>query len=594
MTTASPILPGMMHQPVAARHASILARWTERRVFLLTMFALGSFYLLLQNPYWVPGGDSEVYIAIAQNLANGNGLMWNGRPVGMVPPGWPFLMVGVMKVWPTFLALKLVTLVSMWLSMGIFYWIVRRFASPARAAGVVLVAGMLSHAYSLTFWLHSDAAFCLATAASLLLAIQISEGRHTWWRITLMLLLCAVAVFIRWAGVLNFILIGAALVRGQWRPHIRVEWTLLVGAALVIVVTFVGTRWGMKKFAPPRVAYENVPQTIDPAGTLEEPGVTSVADAGAVEGSYNISTVAASGGIRGYIARITGWGTWFSYLFWQPLRLAAGWPALWQIANLLGWLIIALLILAAWNDVITFDWLAPAVLIYSLALCVNWTHATARYLVPLAPLIVLGMFRGAEILLASMRGAPRRAAHIAWLHLVAAIVVVNALLYLVDVSVMQSRDFYGRYEAGLTKPLLAAAQFLNANRVGHGQAVINPMYENIGRRRLSPTGLRALTMLTGKALRTVPQDFQKKALPRDRDFRKWIGDNYITFYLDQPIVSPWRIWHYRVAWLQELMTGEPAIDAGAGWRIFRCDGKSLPVRLPRPQPAEYPTRVPGF
>lgn len=595
MTSTPQVFGRVTHGRLEPGRAIATPAWTDRRAFSATMIALATLYLLLENPYWVPGGDSEVYIAIAQNVARGNGMLFNGRPVGMVPPGWPLVMALVMKISPTFLALKLVTLASMLLALAAFYRVVRRFASMSATAAVVLLSGMLSHVYSLTFWLHSDALFCLLTALSILLALQIGEGRRQTWRIVAMLLLCALSVFVRWAGLLNVLLVAAGLLRGQLKPRLTREWMVAACAGLVIVLTFLGTRWAMKKFAPPRLAFENMPVTVDPAATLEEPGSTSVADAGAVEESYTISTVTASGGFVGYAARAAGWGTWFSFLLWQPLRLGAGWLAVWHAGNLLGWCVIVLLLISTWRDARSLDWLLPAAMLYSLALCINWTGATARYLVPVTPLILLGMFRGAAILQQTRLGErQRKAVHVAWLHCLTAIVLVNGLLYAADVSVMRSSDFYDRFEAGLTRPLIAAAQFLNSRRVGHGQVVVNPLYENIGRRRLSPTGLRGLTMLTGKALRTVPIEFQKKALPRDRDFRAWIGANYITYYLDQPPVSPWRLWHFRAGWLQELKTGEPAEDSGAGWRVYRCDGKSLPVRLPRPDPTEYPTRVPGL
>jgi hypothetical protein len=205
------------------------------------------------------------------------------------------------------------------------------------------------------------------------------------------------------------------------------------------------------------------------------------------------------------------------------------------------------------------------------------------------------MFRGIKLLEQTLpREWQRRSVHVAWLHCLIATIVINSLLYLTDVQVMRSRDFYRSYEAGMTRSLMAAAQFLNSIKAGHGQVVVNPLYENIGRKRLSPTGLRGLTMLTGKALRSVPTEFQKKALPRDREFRAWLSENHITYYLGQPPVSPWRLWHYRVGWLQELLTAEPAQDAGSGWRVYRCEGKSLPERLRLDAPIEYPTRVPGL
>ena len=41
----------------------------DRIYFPVTMLVLLFLYLLLQNPYWVPAGDSELYTAVARSLA---------------------------------------------------------------------------------------------------------------------------------------------------------------------------------------------------------------------------------------------------------------------------------------------------------------------------------------------------------------------------------------------------------------------------------------------------------------------------------------------------------------------------------------------
>jgi hypothetical protein len=554
-------------------------------------------YLLLENPWWVPGGDSEVYIEIAKNLALGNGLLWNGRPVGMVPPGWPMVMALVMKISPTFLALKLLTLACMLGALGCFYWICRRFASPGLSCAAVLLSGILSHIYSLTFWLHSDALFCVVSAVALLLALQIQEGRTHPWRIALMLLLCAAGVFVRWAGLLNILLIGAALLQGQIRPRWTREWIVTGAAGGVILVSFFATRIGMRMVAPPRVEYTNAAAAIDAASAMEDSGATSIGEAGAVSGSYAIVTAHGEHGAGlAYVARLAGWGTWFSFLFWQPLRLGSAWTAVWIVADLLGWVLIAMLIAAVVRDVRARNWLLLAVALYSFALCMNWPQATARYLVPLAPLIMVGFLRGGVVLQQALpRLWQQRAVYWVWLHCLSAVILVNLTLYAIDLSVMRSSNFYDRYEAGLNRTIIAVAARLNSLNLQHGQAVMNPLYVNFGRARLSPTGLRALTMLTGKAIQTIPAEMAKKMNRRAVPLRQWLSDNHAAYYLDQPTISPWRVWHFRLGWLQEWKTGEPAYDSGAGWRLYQCDGKKIPVRIRVDYSSvAYPTRVPGL
>ena len=134
--------PAMLAEPARARAAA--SEWTDAKVFPLVIVALVLTYGLLQNPYWVPSGDSEVYISIARNLARGDGYRFNGQPVAMVPPGWPVLMAVVMKITPYFLPLKLLAMACMIGFFAIGYWIARRFVSPTKAAAVILLTSILS------------------------------------------------------------------------------------------------------------------------------------------------------------------------------------------------------------------------------------------------------------------------------------------------------------------------------------------------------------------------------------------------------------------------------------------------------------------
>src|SRR4051812_22123369 len=80
--------PALAPRPVV-QHAHT-SRWAVVAVAVTLLVAYG----LLQNPYWVTGGDSEVYTCIARSLAQGKGFVFNGQPVAMVPPGWPLLLAG--------------------------------------------------------------------------------------------------------------------------------------------------------------------------------------------------------------------------------------------------------------------------------------------------------------------------------------------------------------------------------------------------------------------------------------------------------------------------------------------------------------------
>ena len=100
---------------------------TDFIAFTVTILVILALYLPLQNPYWVPGGDSEVYTSAARSLVLTGKFYFNGLPVSMVPPGWSFVLAGLMKIWPAFLLLKLATMTCMTGSLAINFWICRRF-----------------------------------------------------------------------------------------------------------------------------------------------------------------------------------------------------------------------------------------------------------------------------------------------------------------------------------------------------------------------------------------------------------------------------------------------------------------------------------
>src|SRR5256885_1394784 len=83
------------------------------RVWAIPVAVILAMYLLLVNPYWVPGGDSELYLAAGRSLALGEGYRFNGQRVNISPPGWPLVLAGAMRIHPTFLFIKLITLVCM-------------------------------------------------------------------------------------------------------------------------------------------------------------------------------------------------------------------------------------------------------------------------------------------------------------------------------------------------------------------------------------------------------------------------------------------------------------------------------------------------
>jgi len=137
-TTNTPALAGDTR--TGGSRGRAIAQINDRVAFAILVSALLLLYGLLQNPYWVPAGDSELYTAAARNMARGEGYTFNGQPIAIIPPGWAWLMSMVMRLTPYFLPLKLMAMACVIGSLACAYWIVRRFVSPLRA---LAIAGQL-------------------------------------------------------------------------------------------------------------------------------------------------------------------------------------------------------------------------------------------------------------------------------------------------------------------------------------------------------------------------------------------------------------------------------------------------------------------
>ena len=568
-------------------------QWNDRVVFPVLIAVLLVLYGLLQNPYWVPAGDSELYVSAARSIAQGEGYTFLGQPVAISPPGWSAMMAAVMKTTPYVWPLKLLAAGCMMVSLLMAYWVARRFVSPAKAGFVVLLTAILSHVYQATFWLISEGAFCLATTASILLAMQISEGGRRGWRIALLLLCCAAAVTIRWAGVLGVILVVASLLDRQWRPRLTLPW---IAAALVIIVTvgsFKGWREGLRPTPEQAVAAAD-----RITGTEEESAIPAV-EPGPVVGTSDQSAKTYQIFPPGsYADRFLNWGRWFSYLYWQPFRAAGAKAWILALATLTGWaliLVLGVLVLAATRQK-RWIWLATGM--YTGALAMGWPNVNARYYVPVAFLITLGIFLATDELTALTRRWPvwRKGVVAAFGVFVASVAVCNGALYGVEAAIARSARFYQRYEDGMNVPLIAACQYLMGlpNPPGHREIAVSPRYTNLNKTRASPYGIRATVWLTDREI--LSPRWKDTAAPPNSNPRlaRWLRSKGVKWYLYQTEISPWRVWHFRLGWYEKCQTGKTADVDTAGWQLYRLTGSGDWKLLPLRRRCKPVTRVPGL
>jgi hypothetical protein len=596
----------------SAQHGEIAPRQREDsrrawRVWFVTIAIIGALYALLWNPYWVPGGDSELYIAAARSLALGQGYRFNGQSISISPPGWPLLLAGAMKVSPSFGFLKLLTIACMLGALAIWYWILLRLTqSTTMSAVLTLATAIIQHVYSLSFWMHSDALFLLISAAAMLLAFQINEGRpHAGARVVALVALCFAMTFVRWAGVLQWVLVAGILARGiDLRPR-RIatssapkQWSAL---ALTLVVTF-GTFFIVREAL--YLSPEEAAAAKDAGATLDEQ--QTLAEAKTVD-LMNNKPAGKITLAEEYMRRFRRSGKWFAWLLWPEMRFlgsagikgSAAMMLLSSVDTMMGWVIILLLLVTLANAIRTRDWIWLALAVYCAALCLNWPNPNARYLVPVAPLALWGVIRGVQILANRPRNAPDsparpmcRLPRIAIASFIVSIFVCSGILYATDVTVAHSDNFYSVYEGRQYEGLIAASHYLNGYGFGDRELGVSEKYINLGRPRASKSGLRVAVMLTNRVVQIVPMNkADEPVVPKTINYTR---KQRIHWYLYQQPISPWRLWHFRVpGWLQEAMTREPVGPESGGWVLYRnIDGRWVGVDVREVR--GWPTRVPGM
>src|SRR4051812_17279764 len=621
-----------------------------RRVWLIVTVAVAGLYGLLFNPYWVPGGDSELYLAVARSWAQGHGHSFNGQFVSICPPGWPLVLAAVMKIAPTFAVLKLVTLTLMIRAMAMWYALLLRFMRPALAALIVLTTAIIQHVYSLSFWMHSDALFLVFSTAAMIVACQIREGRsHPRWRLALLLVLCFAGGFVRWAGILQWPVIAGFLLAGQpivplwvrrifkrgpergrgfevlpsngeavapvtampqrvqavdpgtnprapqrslvagsgWEDYRRPPpvWLAVLLSGVVPVGTFAMVRQALHLTPQQEVDAKEAGATFDesqvePAPTAESRTVDLL----------NVPSGGKQTLFNEIVERVRRCGKWFAWLLWPEMRFLSAVKRLSSIDTIFGWIVIATLLSTSWHAIQRRQWFWPAMALYGGVLCIAWPNPNARYLVPIAPMILWGVIRGVNGLGKGRRwGTIHRATNIAF---IASVIVANAILFGIDVWVARSSDFYSRYEGGLNNDLISAAHFLDGQNLEPNELAVSEEYVNLGRRRMMKTGQRVIVMLTDRVTQYVPGKLCGLPTPR---FASWARRRHVTWYLYQEPISPWRVWHFRLpGWLQQKLSGEPPAPTSAGWVLYHVDEEGVWQPVEVPPVKGWPKRVPGM
>lgn len=568
--------------------------------------ALLALYLPLLNPYWTPSGDGEIFLASARSILRGEGFRFNGYPVAIVPPGWPAVLALAMKLGAGFAALKLLTALCSVAALVLWYLILRRWAAPSLAAAACVLTSLLGEMYPLHSWLLSDPLFMLISAAGLLLALRVGEGRGGRGTVAMLALLVAAAVTVRWAGLFNVAIFVGALLRGQRRVERNLPW---VASGIVLasaLLAFGGWRFHLDRQVRLSRPPSTQPGATQPADMTLLPAPTDLQAQSAeneraprepnnvfsATTSYDI--VSTKTGPAEYARRILGAGEWLATLVCRPLRLARS-SGLIRLAAILLGTVLAVPLLAAAFDAVRrrHEWVWAGAALYCFTLVVVWT-VNPRYFLPLAPMLIVGVLLGCRQLAGDGDGPRWRTAtmRLAAVVFVAAVAASNGLLWAIDVGVARAGPaYYDRFEAGVHKELIAAAAYLRRNTTPDVIVAVSGRYENLGKARFSPLPSRATVMLADRRVVSVPTHLA--SMPNRERLRRYLRSSGASYYLYQPPMSPWRLWHFRAPWLQRHLTGHQDVpDLDSRWRLFRVTrGEVREVDLSNYR--EEPVAVPG-
>jgi hypothetical protein len=414
--------------------------------------------------------------------------------------------------------------------------------------------------------------------------------------------LCAGLVFVRWAGLVTWVLPAAVLLTGDIR---KVGWKriAMVGVlGAVGVGSFFALRYQLKQLGAGSLANEtsrdrtavpdrNLPDS--PRSVLLDERVV-VPNVDTQQLSRNLYKFIPSGSARLYLERTLSAGTWMSTLFWMPAKLAVSDPRIDLAVNIFGWLLLIPLLVWLVVEMRRGQWIWIGTVVTCGLLVLRWSSANERYLIPVAPLLLLGPWLGFEYLHKRFVTRPGRWQTIAKIVALAPIVSVaicNGCLLAIDIAIARSDDFYAHHHAGRSQQLVAAAHWLmNERNLGDNELAVSPLYLNLRRPVQNSFAIRVMNVLTDRNILTVPRKVCEGA--PDEHLVAWAAENNVHYYLYRPPDSPWRVWHFRVKWLQEWITEEQVTQINPAWELYELkDGQA--TLLNPPNVRDWPKRLPG-
>ncbi|MEM1010751.1 MAG: hypothetical protein AAGI46_00870 [Planctomycetota bacterium] len=596
---------------------------TDAKPFAAAVLAVATALFLTYHGYWTPGGDSDLYAAVARNLARGDGFTYANEPVKIIPPGWPIVLAGLMRFSVEMGFLKLAQMLMLGVGLLLLYPVLRRYASPRLAATGVGLTAFMHPVYPLATWMHTEPLFVLLGSGAMLTATLFSErGRWPWLMATVVLL--SASVFVRYSGIFGWIVVAAILA-----SRVDVRWSRRLGPMAISGVTTIATLALLLFVIRPTTeagpdfvdetdpnrttefVLDNALPPSDPLATRPSEARPDLDEAAVVQESRGHGNPFTSNDRSNlaieYATRVANTGLWASWALFYPSRFASGLPGLNVVVAIIGWLALAAVAVTAGRSLRKGHYLPLGVLAFVATFALLWPNPNARYLVPVLPLLVVFVWQGVtrraetgpsvipstaegprptsgdrpdEVLrlapLAQDDGGAGRRRQWGVVAFAAMLVVANAPLFLVDATLAKRPSLLpGRFEAGHAATLVAAADHMRQADVADGQVAVSNRHINFDKIRPLPTGSRAVVVLLDVAPRPMPGPVPDE--PWDPWLAVWMSETGTRFYLYQEPAIPWRLWHFTLPEpIFERLSGREVDEPLGGWQLWELVDSDVP------------------
>jgi len=239
------------------------------------------------------------------------------------------------------------------------------------------------------------------------------------------------------------------------------------------------------------------------------------------------------------------------------------------------------------------DWLWLGLAALCGVLILIWPDVNPRYLVPVAPLLAMAVL-SPLITASGGKGALASWSRVLVWIFVISVAVTNLSLWGISVYVARHRDFYGLYEAGMDQDLIDIGYYLGRVGASNREIGVSGRYKNGPHIRHPRFLMRALVVLTENHVASIPVAAENDIrLPPGQSVLDWAHKSSVRYYACLPPVSPWRVWHFRIPWIQKMVTHHSVIPTRDSFQLWDVSGDAA-VQIHVERVNDWPLRVPGM